>query len=603
MIDFPFEFFEDEVREGFYVSGFMKRAWAAQMEVLMLIDSICKKHNISWYADFGTLLGAVRHKGYIPWDDDIDISMLRPDYERFLSIVEEELPEGFILKSMYKEEVTYELFIRIVNTEYYCNSSKVGNSFHDFCFPVGVDIFPFDYVSDNDEREEARYSVLNVISGAIHATEQNKDIDYEALITEVEQICEVAIDRSCPIKQQLYICMDQIAKIFGPEESSYVTSIPYYIKNRNYKCDKESFQKVIGLPFENITINAPIDYDDVLKCEYGDYMVVVKSGGDHNYPFYKKMETAINIKNRFYYEFNPVHLQNENRANNQTLIEKINKFIATVYKVHTVLNEKKDSASNEMVGGLLLSVQQAAINIGTMIEIRKGENTPEVKLLEEYCELIYQIYRSCEAEKISDGLLEKAMVVVGDFKKLVSAMPESYKEVVFLTYKGRYWDAYEKKYNECVEKGINVRVIQVPYYEVKMDGTFGEMHYNAEGYPEYITLTDYDTYDFEKQHPDAIYIQTPYDECNRVMSVPPFFYSSNIKQYTDELIYIPFFIMDEITNEKYEQTMEYFCTVPGVVHSDKCIVQSEDMRQAYIEHLTKMSGDEYRSIWEKKIQV
>ena len=66
-MQFPHTYFEDEIREGFYITGAMKRAWAAQLEVLEEIDKVCKKHNIRWFADCGTLLGAVRHRGYIPW--------------------------------------------------------------------------------------------------------------------------------------------------------------------------------------------------------------------------------------------------------------------------------------------------------------------------------------------------------------------------------------------------------------------------------------------------------------------------------------------------------------------------------------------------------
>ena len=66
-------FFEAEEREGFFVSSMMKRYWAAQLKVLSDVARVCKKHNIRWFADCGTLLGAVRHGGYIPWDDDLDI--------------------------------------------------------------------------------------------------------------------------------------------------------------------------------------------------------------------------------------------------------------------------------------------------------------------------------------------------------------------------------------------------------------------------------------------------------------------------------------------------------------------------------------------------
>ena len=88
-------FFEDEIRDGFFVPSEMKRAWAAELEVLSEIDKICKKHNIKYFADWGTLLAAVRHEGFIPWDDDLDITMKREDYCRFMEIAQTELPEGF----------------------------------------------------------------------------------------------------------------------------------------------------------------------------------------------------------------------------------------------------------------------------------------------------------------------------------------------------------------------------------------------------------------------------------------------------------------------------------------------------------------------------
>ena len=87
-MDFPQEYFRAEVRDGFYVDGMLKRAWAEGIEVLNVIDEICSKHHITWYADNGTLLGAVRHGGYIPWDDDVDICMMRDDFMRFREIVE-----------------------------------------------------------------------------------------------------------------------------------------------------------------------------------------------------------------------------------------------------------------------------------------------------------------------------------------------------------------------------------------------------------------------------------------------------------------------------------------------------------------------------------
>ena len=98
-MEFPKEFFLDEVREGFYVPAMMKRAWAAELEILVEIDKICEKHKLHYYIDYGTLLGAVRHKGFIPWDDDIDIMMFRHDYEIFSEVAQAELPEELLFHS------------------------------------------------------------------------------------------------------------------------------------------------------------------------------------------------------------------------------------------------------------------------------------------------------------------------------------------------------------------------------------------------------------------------------------------------------------------------------------------------------------------------
>ena len=91
-IELAKEFFYDEVRDGFYIPGIVKRLWGAGLRILSEIDRICTCHRIPYYAAAGTLLGAVRSGEFIPWDDDIDIMMLRKDYLRFLQVAKEDLP-------------------------------------------------------------------------------------------------------------------------------------------------------------------------------------------------------------------------------------------------------------------------------------------------------------------------------------------------------------------------------------------------------------------------------------------------------------------------------------------------------------------------------
>ena len=78
-MEFPKEFFLDEVREGFYVTAMMKRAWAAEIEILFEIDKICEKHGLHYCIDYGTLLGAIRHRGFIPWFVTSEIDIENPE--------------------------------------------------------------------------------------------------------------------------------------------------------------------------------------------------------------------------------------------------------------------------------------------------------------------------------------------------------------------------------------------------------------------------------------------------------------------------------------------------------------------------------------------
>lgn len=83
------DFLEEEIRWDYLITKKQKKVWAKELEILQYFDEICKKHNLKYHIDCGTLLGAVRHQGYIPWDDDIDVTMCRPDYEIFKGVVSE----------------------------------------------------------------------------------------------------------------------------------------------------------------------------------------------------------------------------------------------------------------------------------------------------------------------------------------------------------------------------------------------------------------------------------------------------------------------------------------------------------------------------------
>ena len=115
MLQFPEEYFKTEVRDGFAISELMKRTWAAQLEVLNKVIGICDKYNLTYYAYWGTLLGTVRHQGYIPWDDDLDIAMKKDDYIRFLEVAQTELAGELCIHNCYTDPEYDEAFTRLTN--------------------------------------------------------------------------------------------------------------------------------------------------------------------------------------------------------------------------------------------------------------------------------------------------------------------------------------------------------------------------------------------------------------------------------------------------------------------------------------------------------
>ncbi|MEY8336976.1 hypothetical protein AALB16_02960 [Lachnospiraceae bacterium 62-35] len=254
---------------------------------------------------------------------------------------------------------------------------------------------------------------------------------------------------------------------------------------------------------------------------------------------------------------------------------------------------------------LLSQCQESAIDLGETIEEIEGEGFVTVGLLEHYCEVVYQSYVLINQEAGADGFrvyknLKKALVQV---ENSVRNDIEIRAEVVFLPYKASMWDSLESVWKAAEEDpDCDAYVIPIPYYDKNPDGSFKEMHYEGGEYPEYVPVTGYEDYDFEERRPDIVFIHNPYDECNYVTSVHPFFYAKNLKRFTNKLVYIPYFILGEPNPDSIDaaEEIEHFCTVPGVIYADKVVVQSEAMRQVYINVMAEFTAKGASETKEKK---
>lgn len=245
---------------------------------------------------------------------------------------------------------------------------------------------------------------------------------------------------------------------------------------------------------------------------------------------------------------------------------------------------------------LLEECQNGGITLGTLIESTEGEGHPAVLLLEEYCELTYQIHedlaggRSINANKIYKLLRQKLIKTANSIKNEIPVR----REVAFLPYKASMWDSLESVWKAADEdENCDAYVIPISYYDKNPDGSFREMHYEADQYPEYVPIIRYDAYDFEKRRPDMIYIHNAYDNWNLVTSVHPDFFSGILKKYTEKLIYIPYFVLDEVEpdNEQAIEGMKHFCFMPGIINADRVIVQSENMKKIYVNEYLKAAKE------------
>ena len=163
MKEISMDFFRDEVRNGFFIPTVIKQAWAAQLQVLDVIDTICRKHGITYFADWGTILGTVRHGGYVPWDDDLDICMKREDYVRFKEVARTELPEHFCIHDYEHKEDHWEFLARVVNHEHICYDLDHLKEFHNFPYLTAIDIFVLDYLYKDEQQEKQRCEEVKYI--------------------------------------------------------------------------------------------------------------------------------------------------------------------------------------------------------------------------------------------------------------------------------------------------------------------------------------------------------------------------------------------------------------------------------------------------------
>jgi lipopolysaccharide cholinephosphotransferase len=290
-IQLPESFFQEEERSGYLVSAKTKELWAVQLDLLNEFDRVCKKHNLKYILDFGTLLGAVRHKGFIPWDDDVDVSMLREDYEKLILIAPKEFKEPY--------------FFQTPETDYSYDDCVTKLRRSDTCF-----------FTDHSQRPNVSYNQGIFIDIFVLDNVPNADLVTKNQLTD-ESIKTYREMRICSRFPKLYGGVFLSAKIvlrYLYSRIRYGSCLKIYkhfdekAKNRPYSgfvgtvmfmkthCRSLSdYGKIIEMQFENLMLPVPEGYDKLLELLYGDYMTPVIGGAGHETVFFDVNSSYLDI--------------------------------------------------------------------------------------------------------------------------------------------------------------------------------------------------------------------------------------------------------------------------------------------------------------------
>ena len=243
------------------------------LKMLIAVNTICKKNNIKFHLDGGTLLGAIRHKGFIPWDDDVDISMIRKDYEIFKNVANKYLiQQGMILVEPYENDKNfYDFTSRIFFVKkIYRNSKIYKNNFNGLYQYVWIDIFIYDNI--NIKYKKNHFLKHKIIYGLAMGHRLNDKFFKEgSLIENIFAIILSRLGKLIPLKT-IYKLHKNLCNRFNDNNISYVYCGNGPISQIDYIDLKKYKEDIIDTDFVNIKLPIIKSYDKYLKYLYGDYM-------------------------------------------------------------------------------------------------------------------------------------------------------------------------------------------------------------------------------------------------------------------------------------------------------------------------------------------
>ena len=244
-----------------------EKIWQTEISLLVQLDSVCKKYGLRYYVTNGTLLGTVRHKGFIPWDDDLDVMMPRPDYEKLIALAEKEFKEPYYLHISDADGNYYRNYIRLRDEN--TTAIPVKDFYHNCSKGIFVDIFPIDGCPDSKIKQKIQSVKIAVLCEMANSYVYLNDFKKHKFVRKV-----LAMMADKVSKKQGY---DSFLRKIEDERQIYP-----YGKQKNVQVilhgdfpnvfPTEFFESTAIGKFENLEVPMPCEFDKILKIIYGDYM-------------------------------------------------------------------------------------------------------------------------------------------------------------------------------------------------------------------------------------------------------------------------------------------------------------------------------------------
>lgn len=270
---FDSSFYKEEIRSDFLVTEDRKKIWAVELELLERFDEVCRKHHLTYYVAYGTLLGTVRHQGFIPWDDDVDLFMFRDDYMKLLSIAPDAFSEPYFFQNIYTDSMIRS-YSKLRDSRTTAIEHPEMDNYNQGIF---IDIFPLDDVPHGDEStnilqiQREMWQTIVHPREVLHSIEENK----EFILPKDVLFDLMRMDVRRRMQEFETFCLSH----FG--QSEYVNFIMSAIFRTSTGTKREWYKDVVYLPFEHMEVPVPACYEQVLTCQYGDWHRLVRGGSSH----------------------------------------------------------------------------------------------------------------------------------------------------------------------------------------------------------------------------------------------------------------------------------------------------------------------------------